>query len=96
MCKLIFGIVTTIKDPEKCKNVDTTRIKRYTSYYIRQNRTGPLLDFVANTKAPIEHLFNNHTCCDSSWCWSKELQEGKQKIASVLTKRKVTHINITK
>lgn len=69
MCKSIFATVSDTKDPNKCKIVDATRIKRYTSYYIRQNRPGPLLDFIANAKAPIEHLFNDHTWCSSSWCW---------------------------
>ena len=96
MCKPIFAMVTNTKDPDKCKNVDATRIKRYTSYYIRQNRSRPLVEFVANAKAPIEHLFNDHSWCDASWCWSKELQEGTHKIVSVLTKRKVSDINVTK
>ena len=80
MCKPLFAMVTESKDPDKCKRVDAIRIKRYTSYYIRQNRTKPLSEFVANAKAPIEHLFNDHTWCDSSWCWSKQLIESKELI----------------
>ena len=92
MCKAIFAMVSDTKDPDKCKTVDATRIKRYTSYYIRQNRSGPLLDFVANAKAPIEHLFNDHTWCNPSWCWSKEVQENEDKITSVLLAKKVIYI----
>ena len=43
MCKPIFAMVTNTKDPDKCKNVNATRIKRYTSYYIRQNGSVPYL-----------------------------------------------------
>ena len=89
MCKPIFGMISETKDPDKCKTVDATRIKRYASYYIRQNRTKPLLDFVANAKAPIEHLFNDHSWCDSSWCWSKELEDNEQKIVSVVFNKEV-------
>ena len=82
MCKPIFGMVTGTKDPDKCKIVDATRIKRYASYYIRQNRSNPLAEFVKNAKAPIEHLFNDHTWCNATWCWSKEMEEKKEQIMS--------------
>ena len=75
-------MVSGTKAPDRCKTMDATRIKRYASYYIRQNRTKPLLDFVKNAKAPIEHLFNDHTWCDSSWCWSKTIEEKKEQIVS--------------
>ena len=61
MLKPIFAMVTDTKDPDKCKAVDAARIKRYASYYIRQNREKPLAEFVKNARAPIEHLFNDHT-----------------------------------
>ena len=80
MCKPIFAMVSDTKDPDKCKTVDATRIKRYTSYYIRQNRTKPLSKFVKNARAPIEHLFNDHQWCNSSWCWAKELEEKKTRL----------------
>ena len=34
MCNPIFAMVTGTKDPDKCRYVDATRIKRYTVYYI--------------------------------------------------------------
>ena len=48
MLKPIFAMVTDTKDPDKCKAVDAARIKRYASYYIRQNREKPLAEFVKN------------------------------------------------
>ena len=35
MCKPVFAMISKTKDPDKCKSVNATRIKRYTSYYIR-------------------------------------------------------------
>ena len=92
MCKPIFAMVTGTKDPDKCKIVDATRIKRYVSYYIRQNRDKSPLDFVKNAKAPIEHLFNDHTWCDSSWCWSKDMEEKEECILSVSLHKHVSYI----
>ena len=94
MCKPIFAMVTGTKDPDKCKTVDATRIKRYASYYIRQNRSKPLAVFVKNAKAPIEHLFNDHTWCDSSWCWSKDVNEKKDQILSATIFKNVSSIFI--
>ena len=73
-------MISNTKDPDKCKMVDMTRIKRYASYYIRQNRGRTLSGFVANARAPIEHLFNDHMRCDSAWCWAKEASDKKEKV----------------
>ena len=91
MLKPIFAMVTDTKDPDKCKAVDATRIKRYTSYYIRQNRELSLDKFVKNARAPIEHLFNDHTWCDESWCYSKELQVNKDRIVQSVIDAKVCY-----
>ena len=71
MCKPFFAMVTTSKDPSQCKMIDALRLKRYTGYYLRQNRTKDLCQFVANARAPVEHLFNNHQWCNEQWCWAK-------------------------
>ena len=73
MCKPIFAMVSNNKDPDQCKLIDATRIKRYTGYYIRQNRNKSIDEFIRNARAPIEHLFNNHEFCNLSWCWAKDL-----------------------
>ena len=32
-------------------------------------------EFVTNAKTPIEHLFQNHTFCDESWCYAKSISQ---------------------
>ena len=77
-------MISGTKDPDKCKSVDAKQIKRYTSYYIHQNRNKPLAKLIANSKAPVEHLFNDHTWCDPSWCWAKEVSVKKDQIMSTV------------
>ena len=43
----------------------------------------PLLTFVNNAKAPIEHLFNDHTWCDSLWYWSKKIEDKKNRVSLI-------------
>ena len=68
-------MVTTTKDPSKCKMIDALRIKKYLGCFIYKNRTLPLNEFVKKGRAPIEHLFNCHEWCDSEWCYAKDLTE---------------------
>ena len=89
MCSPIFAMISDTKDPDKCKHNDATRIKRYTGYYIRQNRTKDLDTFVRNAKAPIEHLSNEHSFCDAEWCWSKAMQEEEHKVLEHIMKQQV-------
>ena len=67
MSKPFFKMVTTTKDPSKCKIIDALRIKKYLGCYIYKNRTLPLNEFVKKGRAPVEHLFNCHEWCDSEW-----------------------------
>ena len=85
----IFAKVSKTKAINRIKNIDTMRIKKYTSCYIVQNREGDFNKFVANVLAPIEHLFNEHSYCDAEWCWSKEMDEKVHEILSTKTKSKV-------
>ena len=38
MCKPIFVMVSNTKNPDRCKDIEVMRIKRYTTYYVMQNR----------------------------------------------------------
>ena len=58
------------------------RIKKYTGCCIYKNRNLPISEFVANAKAPIEHLFNNHQWCHADWCWAKGLDNKTHKLIS--------------
>ena len=89
MVKPIFARVSKTKDLNRIRNIDAMRIKKYTSYHIMQNRQDNLEKFVANATAPIEHLFNNHIYCDSSWCWSREIEDKVDEIISMRNKKKV-------
>ena len=75
MSKPFFKMVTTTKDPSKCKMIDALRIKKYLGCFIYKNRTLPLEQFVKKANAPVEHLFNCHEWCDSEWCYAKALTE---------------------
>ena len=75
MAKPIFAMVTNNKDQSKLKMIDALRIKKYIGCYILQNRNKDFNTFVRNAVAPIEHMFNDHSFCDTSWCPSKEMDE---------------------
>ena len=55
-------------------------------YYIAQKHTGDFAEFHQNALAPVEHMFDNHIYCDSSWRWSKEVQG---KVHRILMERKL-------
>ena len=82
MAKPIFAMVTNNKDQSKLKMIDVLRIKKYIGCYILQNRNKDFNTFVRNAVAPIEHMFNDHSFCDSSWCPSKEMNEKVHKLLS--------------
>ena len=82
MCTPIYKMITSTKDPKKCKKIDFLRVKKYTSCYIYQNRNAPLEDLIKRARAPIEHLFNVHEWCDPEWCWAKSLGDDQEKMMS--------------
>ena len=63
------------KDPQRCKKIDAMRLKKYIGCWIYQNNHLPIDEFMAKSKAPVEHLFNCHEWCDAEWCWAKQLDE---------------------
>jgi hypothetical protein len=42
--------------------------KRHIGYYIKKNQHLPQKVFVSKGKCVFLHLFNDHSCCDVSWC----------------------------
>ena len=42
-------------------------MKKYYSYFIKQNRTKSVNFLVANAMAPLNHLFGNHDFCSLNW-----------------------------
>ena len=59
----------------RASKLDALRMKKYYSYYIKQNRSKPLEWLEANAMAPLNHLFGNHTLCSSNWCTCKAMEE---------------------
>ena len=57
----------------------------------------PFEEFVRNAQAPIEHLFQDHTFCDKSWCYAKNISESLHDAItnSVQTKCNAQHENET-
>ena len=76
--------------------IDALRLKKYVSCYIVQHRNGDFETFVANAKAPVEHLFDNHEFCDESWCYAKELMFQTEQLVTQSQEQQVTkHANET-
>ena len=90
MAKPLFAMATKTKDPQKLKMIDAMRMKKYIGCYITQNRQGNLQEFVSNAVAPAEHLFDDHSFCDSSWCYSKEIEESVHKILTESVETRVS------
>ena len=88
-------MVTKTKDPFKCKKIDALRIKKYTGCCIYKNRSLPMKDFVANAKAPVEHLFNDHQWCHEDWCWAKGLQNQAHKFICKIASTSVVTVALT-
>ena len=91
MGKAVFGVVQKTKNPDEVKTIDALRIKKYYSLYISQNKTKHFDEFVANARAPIEHLFDNHVFCDPTWCWAKTINDKLHNaITKTVNEKKVT------
>ena len=56
------------------------RLKKNWGYLLRQGKNCESVDqFKNNAQAVLEHMFNNHTHCNSQWCLALRAQEeGKQ------------------
>ncbi len=47
-------------------------MKRCIGYWLKQNRNKSLEWLIEHANAPLNHMFNDHSLCDSSWCWVRE------------------------
>ena len=65
------------KSEKNMSKLDCLQLKKYYSYYIKSNRTKSLEDILQNIMAPIDHLFDDHKYCDSTWCHKKAQEENK-------------------
>ena len=52
------------------------RLKKNWGYMIRQGKNCNDIDlYQQKAKAVVEHMFNNHTYCDSAWCLALKAKE---------------------
>ena len=73
---VMFELVKEIKEMTK---LDALRIKKYFSYFIKQNRALGIDELMDKRMCPIEHLFDCHDKCDPLWCERMlESDEGKK------------------
>ena len=57
MVRSIFSLVSVTRKQDEVKNIDAFCLKKYTACYINQHRNGDFKTFLANARAPVEHLF---------------------------------------
>ena len=57
--------------------LDCLRLKKYYSYYIKNNRQKSVEDIMDHIMAPLDHIFDDHKYCNSRWC-HKERREEKR------------------
>ena len=59
----------------RATKLDALRMKKYYSYFIKQNCKKPIEWLLEHAIAPLDHLFDDHHHCDSSWCHKKKATE---------------------
>ena len=68
---VMFELVKTNKEMTK---LDALRIKKYYSFYVKQNRGEGIDELMKNRMCPIDHLFDDHTNCNPTWCEKKRIE----------------------
>ena len=66
--KMVFDLVAKNKGINK---LDALCLKKYYQYFIKQNRSKGLSYLMEYKWCPLEHLFDNHEFCESTWCERK-------------------------
>ena len=51
------------------------KMKQYFGYMLKQQRYNTLDEIRHASKAPLQHLFNDHNYCETSWCLAKRAKE---------------------
>ena len=71
-----FELCKGKKSDIRANKLDAFRMKKYYSYYIKQNRGKGISYLMKHAMAPLDHMFDDHSLCDSSWCHKKRREEG--------------------
>ena len=79
VAKHIFYIVNDSKAQRcGCTRADAIRLKNDWGYMIKKNREKTIEELSAESKVPLEHMFNCHENCSAEWCFkSITSEEGK-------------------
>lgn len=83
-CKVVAKEIYTLAKQAKALSLvmklEAIRIKKYYGYCIKQTRNLPFEEMYLRRYAPLEHMFDNHEHCDSSWCHKKRSMEKDKEI----------------
>jgi hypothetical protein len=75
MASMVFSMKYKYKDPEKKGEIglhkwECLKLKKMAGYYFKgdDNQALPLEEFKRKAHCVYLHHFNDHSCCDESWC----------------------------
>ena len=77
--KPIFSFGKQAKNYTSCTTSLAKSIKKNWGEMLKQNRNKSLKDLMENAKSVLEHSYDCHVKCDSSWCYCKRAQEEEKK-----------------
>ena len=77
-----FGLTKGKKTETRAYKIDAFRIKKYYTYYIKQNRSKGAVCLVKYDMAPLNHLSDDRALGNSSWCHQKRKSKGSHTCAS--------------
>ena len=84
-CVAVVFFEMTKSGPKETKTskLDALRMKKYYSYFIKQNRSNTLEYLLAHAMAPLDHLFGNHHLCNANWCHCKSIEDKKEIVQTI-------------
>ena len=66
-----FELAKGKKSDTRGTKLDAFRMKKYYSYFIKQNRGKGISWLMNRAMVPLDHMFDDHSLCNSSWCHRK-------------------------
>lgn len=63
-----------VKANKKMTKLDALRLKKYYSYFIKQNRTKTTEYLQEHDMSPLHHIFDDHYLYDPSWCYTQKVE----------------------
>ena len=78
VAKHFYALASAPVSSSRVTNDHAKRMKKNWGYMLQLNTQTPMNTFVEKSKAPLEHMFNNHKYCTVEWCQALQAQkEGK-------------------